>query len=663
MIFKKLVLNNIGPYEGVNRFLLDSKKGKNTILIGGKNGAGKTTFLNSVRLALYGPLAYGFKTESKEYRLKIHSLLNNKALKNLDNKNFNIKIGFTMVEDFKKVYIEIIRGWDVASASLKEHVEIIKDNTHLNDIQKDNFFEKLRTSFPPSLLELCFFDGEDIAKLSNENNLSNYLKELSTKLFNLDLFQNLEQDLTSYLSQSFKSDKEKKLEVDTENIELELTSKIEKLRGLTSRIENYSHDLRDSKEQYQRVKNDFSIHGGLIYEERNKIQNEISRIENERKHAQEIIKEFIARELPFFLSLPILKKLVAQLEDEENYYVSNMMKEKLNNISFEDIQDALGFEISEDKEQKLKNSLVKKLAGTKDVNIIHNASKTEAHQVYALFTDTNIEKLSQLNQLVQKNKNDLNKLSRLNKKLKDNESTSEFNEMIIAMENYNKKIADLEVEIESLKGQTEPIQVEIQTLSNKNEKIKKDLYNIYKTKSSYKETEKVLNISKKFQESQLRKKVKDVEYFSTKMIKELFRKDLFINRIKLDHQTFKITLLDYDNNDINKDILSAGEKELLVLSIIWGTISSSKKQLPFVLDTLLGRLDIEHKSSVITKLIPKFGQQIIILSTDSEINKELFINLSPYIANEYTLKYDSLNKKTVIEQHFFNNNKESVVHS
>lgn len=659
MIFKKLVLNNIGPYEGVNQFSLDSKKGRNTILIGGKNGAGKTTFLNSVRLALYGSLAYGFKTESKEYLRKIHSFLNTKALKSLDNKNFSIKIGFTMVENFNKVYIEIIRRWDVTSSSLKEHVEIIKENIHLNDIQKDNFFEKLRTNFPPSLLELCFFDGEDIAKLSNESILSNYLKELSTKLFNLDLFQNLELDLVNYLIQSSKSDKEKKLEVEKKNIELELTSKIEKLRDLTTRIEQYNYDLDNSREQYQRIKNDFSKHGGLIYEERNKIQQEISSIENERKHAQESIKEFIAKELPFFLCLPILKKLVAQLENEESFYVSSMVRKELNKISLEDIQDALGIEINDYKEQKLKNFFVKKLSGTKNVNIIHNASKTEAHQVYSLFLDTNIEKLNQFNQLLQKNKSDLNKLSQLNKKLKDNESTSEFNEMIIAMENLNKKIADLEIEIESLKEQTEPLQVDIQTLSNRNEKIQKDLYNIFKTKSSYKEAEKALKISKKFQESQLRKKVKDVEYFSTKMIKELFRKDLFINRIKLNHQTFEITLLDYDNNDINKDILSAGENELLVLSIIWGTISSSKKQLPFVLDTLLGRLDIEHKSSVINKLIPKFGKQIIILSTDSEITKELFSDLSPYISNEYTLNYDSLNKKTVIEQHFFNMTKKA----
>src|SRR5699024_11235004 len=71
------------------------------------------------------------------------------------------------------------RDWssDVCSSDLQQ----------LNEVQKDEFFEVLRNSFPPALLELCLFDGEEISKLTNGNILSRYLKDLSTKLFNLDL--------------------------------------------------------------------------------------------------------------------------------------------------------------------------------------------------------------------------------------------------------------------------------------------------------------------------------------------------------------------------------------------------------------------------------------------------------------------------------------------
>src|SRR5699024_1244215 len=100
--------------------------------------------------------------------------------------------------------------------------------------------------------------------------------------------------------------------------------------------------------------------------------------------------------------------------------------------------------------------------------------------------------------------------------------------------------------------------------------------------------------------------------------------------------------------------LSAGEKELLVVSIIWGTIKASKKELPFVFDTLIGRLDLSHKKSVITKLIPSSGKQIINLSTDTEINNKLYHLLSGYIYYNFTLNYNNSEKKIYIETDFFN---------
>src|SRR5699024_3318479 len=131
-------------------------------------------------------------------------------------------------------------------------------------------------------------------------------------------------------------------------------------------------------------------------------------------------------------------------------------------------------------------------------------------------------------------------------------------------------------------------------------------------------------------------------------------KNLFIKRIIIDYKTFDISILDYEHQKINKNILSAGEKELLVLSIIWGTIKASKKELPFVFDTLLARLDLSHKKSVITKLIPVIGTHIIILTTGTETNSKFYHLLSVYISNNFTFNYNNSEKKTYIVPHFFN---------
>ena len=68
MKIKKIVLYNVGPYVGENVFEIDcNNKDKNIILIGGKNGAGKTTFFTSLRTCIYGYRAYGYESTNQHY--------------------------------------------------------------------------------------------------------------------------------------------------------------------------------------------------------------------------------------------------------------------------------------------------------------------------------------------------------------------------------------------------------------------------------------------------------------------------------------------------------------------------------------------------------------------------------------------------------------------
>ena len=76
MKIKRITLYNIGPYFEENTFDFTISKDKNVVLIGGKNGAGKTTFFKAIKTCLYGCRVWGFESPGREYYSIVNGLLN-----------------------------------------------------------------------------------------------------------------------------------------------------------------------------------------------------------------------------------------------------------------------------------------------------------------------------------------------------------------------------------------------------------------------------------------------------------------------------------------------------------------------------------------------------------------------------------------------------------
>src|SRR5277367_5285464 len=71
MLIRRLTLENFGLFCGRTDIDLAPKNRQGNprpvILVGGTNGAGKTTFLDAIRLCLYGPLAIGERVSQEQY--------------------------------------------------------------------------------------------------------------------------------------------------------------------------------------------------------------------------------------------------------------------------------------------------------------------------------------------------------------------------------------------------------------------------------------------------------------------------------------------------------------------------------------------------------------------------------------------------------------------
>ena len=107
----------------------------------------------------------------------------------------------------------------------------------------------------------------------------------------------------------------------------------------------------------------------------------------------------------------------------------------------------------------------------------------------------------------------------------------------------------------------------------------------------------------------------------------------------------------YKRIDISR--LSKGERQIFILSLYWAIIELSGQDIPFVIDTPYARIDANHRKEISQKFFPNISKQVIILSTDEEINEEYYALLKPNISKEYLLLNDESQNKTSVEKRYF----------
>ena len=159
-----------------------------------------------------------------------------------------------------------------------------------------------------------------------------------------------------------------------------------------------------------------------------------------------------------------------------------------------------------------------------------------------------------------------------------------------------------------------------------------------------------LSIIEKYQVELQKRKTDILAGTITTCYKKLSNKKNLIHRIEMEPNTLNIKYLSEEGKEVTQDSLSAGEQQLMVISILWALSICSKKKLPVIIDTPLSRLDSLHRTALINTYFPNAGEQTIILSTDSEIDSTYYELMKENVGDEFTLKYDEVTKSTSIEE-------------
>lgn len=650
MILHDITLINIGAYRGYNDFNLETSKEKPVILIGGENGAGKTTLLNAIKLGIFGAYSFGYKTENTEYYKRIRSTLNHEALR-LHDKNFGITINFSNTEGFKTTRYKLSRSWTITKdQQLKENILLTANDILYNSTEIELFFSKLKEQMPPQILDLCLFDGEEIARIISQDKLSDYIRQVSKVAFNLDLFESLENDLNKYSNQSIDQSTLAKDEKSLLLISDEIQQKRMLLTQAKEVLLNHNVEISNLVDQSNILKRSFKNFGGLIKVEHEETIKKINELDIQRSKRSDSIKNFVATTLPFYLTKDLLAKTRNQMHAENKSLLFNKLDTELTEAKVKLLATKVNFQ----NHKHLKELILNTIEPDSTPPLIHNASFSESSIVENIFLQIqNNDLLKKSLDLLELNRHDKLSLKELRSKLKKHEENEEFSDMITKIESITVSIQQSQNAIDNQKSKINTLTLELEILIEKETQLKNSLRNVDKFTSSFAHSQAIIELSKNFRSLQLNKKLISVQVAATAMLKKIFRKENYISSLIIDPDTFELTLKNVKGQPIEKKTISAGEKQILLISIIWAIFKISEKKVPFIFDTLLGRLDKTHKAAILSEFIPDCGTQAIVLSTDSEIDEEHYHIINPTIAHSYRLEFNSELQETAIHKGYF----------
>lgn len=645
MIIKKLTMTNFGVYAGTNSFEFSHKQP--IVLIGGMNGRGKTTFLEAILLSLYGANSTAYKESTyKTYGGYLRSHVN-KSNRDLPT---SIELKFVMNESSNNEYL-VRREWDALSKKTEEAITVW-ENGNYSDFLTKNWPMFIENILPSALSRFFFFDGEKIAELAVDET-SVQMKESIRSMLGISVLDVLKSDLSKVLRRLAKSSKQRDGNAAIDSLLQEKESFEAELSDIDTRINQLSQMIEGQRAKIDGLHQQYKIKGGDVIEQRQKLIQQRSILLAEIEQNQNALLECASGELPLLMVRDLIGEIKLQAEDEHNDLV---MQEALDVI--ETLLEEYGGTHPESSNQNA--AFIEFVKNTTQSNAVEAFYQISDHALFQLnsLLDTLLEQCKINTQQVLKRKYSLRK------KLDEIESylTLDINEKALAdlfgaIRNEEARLVELEIDLSTLQQQRSTVNSSLtSTTTQYSRAIEAYLQNAElfdDTERMTKYSDMALKITEAYTVELQKRKTDILGTTITHCYKQLANKKNLIEQIVMDPSTLDIIYLDSDDKEVSKASLSAGEKQLMVIAILWALAICSKKKLPVIIDTPLSRLDSMHRTSLVKTYFPNASEQTIILSTDSEIDRNYYDMMKESVGDEFTLSYDEGKKCTTILKGYF----------
>ncbi len=686
MLINKIILNNYRLYEGENTISFNFDESKNIYLVCGENGFGKTTFLHSLLWCLYGRFVGDIPVSGQDagnYTATLKGNLNLSAARRYEELATPEAIaaikknGYTGYEQIQKDSICSVticftevgipsipcrnicvkRSYDALLQ--KEDVEILIDgnrNELTEEIGPDVFINDFILN--KDIASLFFFDSEEIVSLAETNTIAERrkLSQAYEEVLGIRKYEELKTNLESLRLRYRKKSKDLSLRDKLESLEAERDAKRHEALKLESTIEQMQASMGALREENEQLQTKLSREGSSVKtEELQRVKAVIEHCKQEDARMKNAIKQFIDY-APFAIAGNVFSQAYQLAKVDHNTTALNNAAVAQNSVL-----DALSSEMlqlltsiplkkkeTEEAKKKLENIIAKYRGGTSNREIRLNISDedfAEIEAVYNSLTTTYKLEFSTLAEAYRKNRITLERNARRLANIQSKESDEVVKALRDKKNDIEQKIKDTDEQLRQNHVKTGELKLTLESLNKQIKELSRKVSVDDADEEKDNIAGELIGELDTFLFSLKETKKSSLELRIRNALNTLMHKEDFIGRVEveLEDDSMDIKLYSPDGFEIDKSLLSKGEKQLYATSVLKALVDESGIQFPVFIDSPLQKFDKSHASKIITEFYPSISKQVILFPLlHKELTSTEYEMLKPYVENAVVISNDTV---------------------
>ncbi|RAL69807.1 DNA sulfur modification protein DndD [Dehalococcoides mccartyi] len=400
--------------------------------------------------------------------------------------------------------------------------------------------------------------------------------------------------------------------------------------------------------------------GGTYAEKRQFLQEQHNRLESDHQARQNALIDLCNDLLPFSLVPELLHDLESTLKREADQkrkdLAADLFKDTCRSLvrTFEDESLWNGLNVHAETRDELLRRLSSAvnsypLNGLRESTVIHDITDierqriTEWIRIAATETPNKVERLCDdlrsLDQMIVKIRIEMDKapddvlLAHVYQEI--HEAQAEVSDLILEESKIQETIGTLQYRI----SETDR---ELRIMRDKLIKLQSAEHNLDLASRS-------LLVLKTYEDALVRTKIQDIEEKIVRSFNTLCHKSRLLSRITIDLDDYSLSLYSTNDKKIFLSDLSAGERQLYVISLLWALRQVSEKDIPLFVDTPVAKLDELHGWQLMHDFFPRVSNQVILFAHTKEMDNGLLQEAAFYTARRYKLDFDDTRKRTQVQ--------------